>query len=93
VPFEVQTTLAHAMETGQRRDSLGQLVARNIVTRFEARFNGTLVVALDLYPAIAANPYLAFWLQVNGPGELTLDWTGDHGFAHREIRQLVPTAA
>lgn len=90
-PFEVRTTLGHPMENGLRHDGHGNVVPRMLVTRFEARLDGALVFAADLYPAISANPYLSFWLQVAGPATLTLDWTGDWGFAHRETRQLQPT--
>ena len=47
--------------------------------------------AADLHPAIAANPYLAFPLRVAGDGTLTVDWSGDHGFAHRERVEIVAT--
>lgn len=90
VPAELRVTLGHPMETGYRRDGDGRMVPRRLVTRFEARLDGQLVVAADLSPAIAANPYLAFWLQVDGPATLTLDWLGDGGFAHRETRALNP---
>lgn len=90
VPAQVRTTLGHPMESGQRRDAMGQAVPQDIVREFEARFDGQLLLAVSLYPAISANPYLAFWLQLDGPATLTLDWRGDHGFAHRETRQLVP---
>jgi sulfur-oxidizing protein SoxZ len=90
VPAELRATLGHPMETGYRRDGDGRMVPRRLVTRFEARLDGVLVFAADLYPAIAANPYLSFWLQVDGPATLTLDWFGDGGFAHRETRALNP---
>lgn len=90
VPAQVRATLGHPMETGQRRDALGQAVPQDIVRAFEARLDGQLLLAVTLYPAVSANPYLAFWLQVDGPATLTLDWRGDHGFAHRETRQLQP---
>ena len=33
----------------------------------------------DLGPGIAANPYIAFYLKVPGPGALTLTWIDDRG--------------
>lgn len=87
---EVRCTLAHPMETGHRRDGDGRLVPRDIATRFECRLDGRLVFAADLYPAMAANPFLGFWLRADGPGELVLDWTGDNGFALRETRRIDP---
>lgn len=90
VPAELRATLGHPMENGLRRDGYGNVVPRMLVTRFEARLDGQLVFAADLTPAIAANPYLSFWLRVDAPATLTLDWLGDWGFAHRETRALNP---
>lgn len=90
VPGEIRTTLAHPMESGQRADGQGALVPRNLCTRFECRLDGALVFAADLYPAIAANPYLAFWLRADAPGTLVFEWWGDFGFHHRETRAIQP---
>ena len=88
LPFEVRATLGHAMENGLRPDGYGNVVPRNLVTRFECRLDGVLVFSADLYPAIAANPYLAFWVLAHGSGTLQFEWLGDNGFAHRETRAL-----
>lgn len=87
--FEVRATLSHPMETGQRVGADGQRVPRDIVTRFEARLDGVLVFAADLFPAITANPYLAFPLRAERNASLQLQWTGDHGFEHTETVALV----
>jgi sulfur-oxidizing protein SoxZ len=89
-PFELRLTLGHPNENGLRPDSVGAVVPRNLVTRFECRLDDRLVFAADLYPAIAANPYLAFWLRADRPGTLSFEWTGDNGFQHRETRAITP---
>lgn len=81
-PFEVRLLVAHAMETGHRADSQGRRVPRDIVRRVECRFDGEVVFAADLHAAIAANPYIAFSLVVQGDGTLVVNWSGDRGFAH-----------
>lgn len=86
--FEVRATVAHAMETGYRSGDDGSRLARDLVRRFECRLDGELVFAADLYAAISANPYLAFWMQADKPGELSFVWRGDNGFEHREARAL-----
>ncbi|HEY6353504.1 MAG TPA: thiosulfate oxidation carrier complex protein SoxZ, partial [Burkholderiaceae bacterium] len=48
------------------------------------RYNGELVFSADLYPAISANPYLAFFVTAEASGTLTFTWEGDNGFAQTE---------
>jgi sulfur-oxidizing protein SoxZ len=86
--FEVRATVAHAMETGYRTSDEGARLTRDLVRRFECRLDGELVFAADLFAAIAANPYLTFWLSADKAGELTFDWWGDNGFEHHEVRAL-----
>jgi sulfur-oxidizing protein SoxZ len=88
---EIRTLIAHPMETGYRRDGDGTLLPRNILRRFECRFEGELVFATELYPAIAANPYLAFWLLADRSGRLSFTWRGDQGFEQTETAALSVT--
>ena len=81
-PFEVRALVAHPMETGHRVDALGNRVPRDIVRRIECRLDGELVFAVDLHPAIAANPYMVFPLLAQAEGTLVVSWSGDRGFAH-----------
>lgn len=86
--FEVRASVAHAMETGYRAGDDGARLPRNLVRRIECRLDGELVFAAELFAAIAANPYVAFWMQIDKPGELSWVWRGDQGFEHRETRAL-----
>jgi sulfur-oxidizing protein SoxZ len=86
--IDVRATVQHAMETGYRVGSDGQPLPRDLVRRVEARFEGDLVFAADLHPAVAANPMLAFSLRAVSTGTLTVTWTGDRGFAHSESALL-----
>ena len=90
--IEIRALLQHPMETGYRPDLNGKILPRNIVRRFACSFSdgaSTLpVFSAELYPAIAANPYFAFNLQVSGPGTLTFTWEGDNGFAQTETVAL-----
>jgi sulfur-oxidizing protein SoxZ len=86
--IEIKTVISHAMETGQRRDSDGRAVARNIITSFKASFNDINVFAADLQPGISANPFIAFHLKVTGPGDITFTWTDDTGATTTERQRL-----
>ncbi len=82
--MEVRVLLQHVMESGYRPGADGRVLPRDIVQRVEARFEGELVFAMDLFPAIAANPYVAFPLLATSSGALVLSFRGDNGFAHNE---------
>lgn len=77
--IEIKTLVTHVMETGQRRGPDGQMVPRDIIHTFTASFAGQEVFRAMLHPATSANPYIAFFMKVPGPGELELVWTDDAG--------------
>ena len=77
--IEVKTLISHVMETGQRKAGDGTTVPRFIINSFTATFAGVEVFKAELHPAIAANPYLAFFMRVPGPGEFEFTWTDDKG--------------
>jgi sulfur-oxidizing protein SoxZ len=82
--IEIRTLISHVMETGFRFTQLGQQVPRDIVTGFTAAYNGEEVYRAQLYPAIAANPYIAFHTVAVESGTIELTWTGDNGFSATE---------
>ena len=85
---EVRLLMQHPMETGYRPDAGGRIVPRNILRRIEARFEGELVFTADLFPAITANPYIAFSWRATKSGALTVSIEGDHGVAQRETAAI-----
>ena len=88
---EIRTLIAHPMETGYRAGADGRTLPRNIIRRFACRYNGELVFSADLYPAISANPYLAFNLVADASGTLSFTWEGDNGFAQTESAAITVT--
>ena len=85
---EIRALIAHPMETGHRAGADGKRFARDIIRRFECRCNGELVLSAELFPAVAANPYLAFHLLASESGTLSFTWEGDNGFAQTETAEL-----
>jgi sulfur-oxidizing protein SoxZ len=77
--IEVRTLISHVMETGQRKENDGKPIPRFIINAFTATFAGAEVFRADLHPGISANPYLAFFMRVPGPGEFEFTWTDDNG--------------
>ena len=77
--IEIKTLATHIMETGNRKDPSGKIVPRDIIHTFTASFAGQEVLSATLGSGIAANPYIAFYMRVPGPGALTLTWADDGG--------------
>jgi sulfur-oxidizing protein SoxZ len=86
--IELCTLIGHVMETGFRPDANGSIKPRDLITHFRCRYNGELVFSAELYPAVAANPYLVFTTVATESGTLSFEWEGDHGFRHGETVQL-----
>jgi sulfur-oxidizing protein SoxZ len=82
--IEIKTLISHPMETGYRRTQLGALVPRDIIRLFVCTYNGTEVFRAELYPAIAANPFIVFSTVATESGTLAFQWTGDRGFSETE---------
>ena len=79
--IEIKTLMSHIMETGYRRTATGEVVRRDIVTSFSCRYNGIEVFRADLFPAIAANPFISFFTTATESGKFDFEWTGDNGFS------------
>lgn len=86
--IEVKTLATHIMETGNRKDAKGKTIARDIIHTFTATFEGMHVFSADLGPGVAANPYIAFYLKVPGPGTLELTWLDNSGTKTVEVVPL-----
>jgi sulfur-oxidizing protein SoxZ len=79
-PFEIKALIAHAMESGQRKDeATGRKIPRKIINAFVCKLDGVEIFRARLHPAVAANPYFAFYATAEKSGELELTWTDDDG--------------
>jgi sulfur-oxidizing protein SoxZ len=89
--IQIRTLISHVMETGFRRDEMGRAIARDILNRFTCTYNGAEVFRADLFPAIAANPFITFHTVATQSGELVFTWTDDQGSTHRETARIEVT--
>jgi sulfur-oxidizing protein SoxZ len=85
---EIKALVAHAMESGQRRDVRGNPIPRKILNRFTCTFNGRTVLDAKLEPAIAANPYFAFPFRASESGSFEFTWIDDDGTITRHTQKL-----
>jgi sulfur-oxidizing protein SoxZ len=77
--IEIKAMIAHPMETGYRVDATGKPIPRNIISRFECSYDGEVVFSADLFPAISANPFIAFSTVATRSGLISFAWTDDEG--------------
>lgn len=93
--IEIRTLIAHPMETGYRPGSDGRLLPRDLIRRFSCTHNdgasNELVFAAELFPAMAANPYIVFHTLVTGSGWLSFLWEGDNDFRQHETVAITVT--
>jgi sulfur-oxidizing protein SoxZ len=79
--IEIKTLMSHIMETGYRHTAAGEVVPRDIITSFTCRYNGMEIFRADLFPAIAANPFITFFMVATESGKFDFEWVGDKGFS------------
>jgi sulfur-oxidizing protein SoxZ len=72
--------MSDTMETGYRHTAAGEVVPRNIITSLTCRYNGAEIFRADLFPAIAANPFITFFTVATESGKFDFEWIGDRGF-------------
>jgi sulfur-oxidizing protein SoxZ len=89
--IEVKTLIQHVMETGHRRDEAGRPVPRDIIKLLVVTYDGGEVFRMELFPGVAANPYVAFPLLVTTSGDIVFTWTEDTGTTSVETRRLTVT--
>lgn len=77
--IEIRAMIQHVMETGYREGPNGVTIPRNIIHRFVCKYSGEEIFSAELFPAIAANPYLAFSAVATESGTLTFEWIDDKG--------------
>jgi len=89
--IEIKTLAGHRMETGFRRTQLGELIPRDIITRFACLYNGEEIFRAELHPAVAANPLIAFSTVASESGTLEFRWSGDNGYAASHTASITVT--
>jgi sulfur-oxidizing protein SoxZ len=87
--IEIKTLMSHIRETGFRRTATGELVPRDIITSFSCRYNGAEIFRADLFPAIAANPFITFFTVATESGKFDFEWIGDRGFSETASASII----
>jgi len=85
----IKTLMSHKMESGQRKDKkTGKKIPRKIINKFTAKFNGTEVFAVDIEPAVSANPFIQFNVKIPASGEFEFTWVDDDGKTYSAKKKI-----
>ena len=84
----IKTLISHPMESGQRKDSAGNVIPRSIINRFTCELNGAMVIDVTMEPAISTNPYIEFDAKVDAAGEFKFTWYDDDGSVYEDVKAI-----
>lgn len=84
----LRALVSHTMETGYRREISGAVIPRLIIHTFFCRYDGEEIFRADLFPAMAANPLIAFTTIATRSGPITFTWIDDAGVTIAETATL-----
>ncbi|REC55630.1 thiosulfate oxidation carrier complex protein SoxZ [Rhodosalinus sediminis] len=84
----IKTLISHPMESGQRKDSQGNTIPRQIINRFTCDFNGENVIDVTMEPAISTNPYFEFEVKIPESGDFQFTWYDDDGSVYEETKSV-----
>jgi len=76
----VRILMSHEMETGQRKDSAGNLVPAHYIRSVTATHQGKTVLSAQWGPAVAKNPFLEFSFKGGQKGDkIVVTWEDNKG--------------
>lgn len=84
----LRALVSHPMETGYRREISGAVIPRLIIHTFTCHYDGREIFRADLFPAMAANPLIAFTTRATTSGPIRFTWVDDAGVTITEIADL-----
>ncbi|MEX5729354.1 sulfur-oxidizing protein SoxZ [Rhodovulum iodosum] len=84
----IKTLISHQMESGQRKDSDGNVIPRSIINRFTCDYNGQNIIDVTLAPAISTNPYFEFEAVIPDAGDMKFTWYDDDGSVYEETKSV-----
>jgi sulfur-oxidizing protein SoxZ len=77
---EVRVLMLHPMETGRRKNDLGDIIPAHFIQVVTATLNGKTVMEAQWGTGISKNPYLTFRLRNAKPGDTVgVQWVDSKG--------------
>lgn len=76
----VRVLMSHEMETGQRKDAAGNIIAAWHIQQVTAQHNGKTVMTAYWGPAVSKNPFLQFVVKGAKAGDkIAVSWVDNRG--------------
>jgi sulfur-oxidizing protein SoxZ len=76
----VKVLMSHDMESGQRKDSAGNIVPAHYITQVKATCQGKVVLSAQWGTAISKNPFLEFTFKGGSKGDkIQVSWVDNKG--------------
>jgi len=77
---DIRIAMRHPMETGQRKDAKGQIVAAHFIRNVVVAHNGTTVFQAQWSQAVSRDPFLGIRIRNARAGDkLSVSWTDNRG--------------
>ena len=77
---QVRVLMSHVMETGQRKNPQGELIAAHFIKLVNVTYRDRTVLSAQWGPAVSRNPYLSFRFRGAAKGEkIRISWTDSKG--------------
>ncbi len=77
---DVRVLMVHPMETGQRKDTSGNLLPLHFIQEVSVRVNGRVVLEGQISQAVSRNPVFSFRLKgVKAGDKLEIAWLDNRG--------------
>lgn len=86
---EVKALMSHIMETGQRKDSEGNVVPAHYIDLVEAKWNDKTVLSAQWGPAVSRDPFLSFKFKGGSKGDkVAITWKDNKGESRSDTVEI-----
>ena len=76
----VRVLMSHEMESGQRKDAAGKIIAAWYIQQVTVQLNGKTVLTAQWGPAVSKNPFLQFTVKGAKAGDrISIAWLDNRG--------------
>ncbi|HMM84016.1 MAG: thiosulfate oxidation carrier complex protein SoxZ [Gammaproteobacteria bacterium] len=77
---DVKVLMSHIMETGQRKDSSGNVIPAHFISNVVAKHGDKVVMSAQWGPAVSKDPFLNFKFKGGKKGDkVTVTWNDNKG--------------